>query len=312
MRYLQQFAIAIVLLAVPAHSQTTPPSAAPVTDESSEIKKLLSEVEQAFVSRDPAPFERIYLEGYVGIRGRPVYNALEQLIAMVRWDAAAIKSGKKLDFETLSFENENPVVHLFGDAAVVTGQKKNVWRFRDARCANRYQSTDVFAKVGGQWRLVLGHMSLIPCDPMPMLPLHPAVADIRSQTKPNRNLSPSTETELRELIGKLTEAGLAGGTGGDAFAADYVATTINNDVNNERAPLLAALRTPTSRSNERYRDDEAYLNFGGNVASYVFRLRSLAKGPETKPDPPITFSVIFAKQEGSWKIVASHASSLGD
>ena len=312
MRYLVKILFAILFITVPAHPQSTYQPASTSTDDQSEIKNLLTEIEQAFVSRDPAPFERIYLEGYAGIRGRPVYNALDQMIAMVRWDAAAIKSGKKLDFETLSFDNENPTVRIFGDAAIVTAVKKNSWRYKESRCINRYQSTDVFAKINGQWRLVLGQMSLIPCEPMPWQPPHPAVADIRNKTKPTLHLAPSTETEIRELIGKLTDAGMSGTNGVDAFAADYVSTSITNEVSGDRSRLLAAFRIPTSRSGERYRDDEAFLNFGGNVAAYVFRVRSFAKGSDSKPEPPVTFSVIFSKLDGFWKIVASHESTLQD
>lgn len=302
----------ILPLALPAYSQITNAASTNTAQDSTEISRLMTEIEQAFVLRDPAPFERIYLDGYVGVRGRPVYNALEQLIAMVRWDAAAIRSGKKLDFETLSFDTEDPAIRIFGDAAIVTGVKKNLWRYKDSRCLNRYQSTDVFAKVAGQWRLALGHMSLIPCDPMPWQPLHPALSDLRNQPKPTKNLSPAVETEIRELIGKVNEAGVSSSTGADFFATDFVSTTISNEVTNDRSLLIAALRTPTSRASERYRDDEAFLSFGGIVAAYLFRVRSLAKGAETKPDPPVTFSVIFVKTEGEWKIVASHASTISD
>lgn len=312
MRSFQQMLLTILLLAVPAYSQFTNASLTNTPEDIAEIKKLLTEIEQAFVSRDLAPFERIYAEGYVGVRGRPIYNAGEQLIAMVRWDAAALKSGKKLDVETISFDNENPIVHMFGDAAVVTGVKKNEWRYRSSHCINRYQSTDVFTRMNGQWRLVLGHMSPIPCNPKPPQPPHPAVADIRNQSKPTKHLSPTTETELRELMSKLTETGLSGSVGVDAFAAEYVATSISNAVTNDRGPVIAALRTPTLKTGERYRDDEAFLNFGGNVAVYLFRIRSFAKNPESKPEPPVTYSVVFVKQDGAWKIAASHASTPQD
>ena len=312
MRYLEQMLLAILFLAVPAYSQFTTASLTPAAEDTLEIKKLLSEIEQAFVSRELGPFERIYADGYVAVRSRPVYNAVEQLIAMVRWDAAAIKSGKKPYIETLSFTNENPSIHLFGDAAVVTGIKRNEWRHRNSQCVYRNQSTDLFARNNGQGRLVLGHMTQTPCEPRFPQPDHPAVADLRNQNKPTKNLSPTTETELRELISKLTETGLTGSLGTDAFAADYVATSVNNAVSNDRGPLLAALRTPTSMTGERYRDDDAFLNFGGNVAVYLFRIRSFAKGTNSTPDPPVTFSVMFVKQDSLWKIVASHASAIQD
>lgn len=308
MRHLRYIPILAVLLAVPAYSQITDASQAPRTDEAEQISKLMSEIEQAFVSRDPAPFERIYLDGYVGVRGRPIYNAFEQLIAMIRWDAAAIKAGKKLDFETISFENENPTVRIVGDAAIVTGTKRNVWRYRDARCTFRYQSTDVFAKIAGRWRLALGHMTPIPCDPMPWQPPHPAIAELKNQAKPTRNLSPAVETDIRELLSKLHDPA----SSADPFAAEFTFTAVNNDITTDRAALTAALKTQTSRSIEKYRGDEAYLSFGGGVAAYLFRVRSLPKGIDTKPEPPVTFSVIFAKIDGTWRIVSGHASALGD
>lgn len=307
MQYLGRIAFLFLSFALPVYAQSSPEPAP--NDDAVEIRKLMSEIEHAFVSRDAAPFERIYLDSYVGVRVRAAYNAFEPLIAMIRWDAAAMKSGRKLDFETLSFENENPAVRVLGDAAVVTGLKKNLWRFRDARCLNRYQSTDLFARIDGKWRLAMGHMSLIPCNPMPHIPPHPATEGIRDQSKPNRNLSPAVETEIRDLLGKLVEASFAGDTGGDLFAPDFVSTAVTNEISNERTGLLAALRVPVARASERYRDDEAFLNFGPNVAAYIFRIRSLAKGPDNRPDPPVAHSVVFVKQGGQWKVFAAHASS---
>lgn len=311
MKVINASLLLFLALAVPAYSQFTRTALVNNTEDIQEIKRSMQTIERAFVSRDPAPFEKLYIDGYVGIRGKTVYNAREQLAAMVRWDAAALKSGKKLDFETLSYESDLPTIHVFGDSAIVTVLKKNLWRYKESKCLSQYQSTELWLKLDSQWKVAVGHMSTIQCDPMPWQPPHPAVTEVRNQTKPTKYLSPTVETELRELISKLNEAGFSNETTTDAFSPDFESTGLNYDVSSDRNLLLGALRTPAGRGGERYRDDEAFLNYG-NTAAYFFRVRSISKAGETKPEPPVNYSVIFIKQDSGWKIVSSHASSLQD
>lgn len=260
--------------------------------------------------RSPELFERIYLDGYVNIRGRPIYNAKEQLAAMVRWDAAAIKSGKKLDFETLSYESEQPQIKLFGDSAIVTALKKNLWRYKDERCLTQYQSTELWVKLAGSWRLAAGHMTTIQCEPLPWQPLHPAVAAVRSETRPTKFVSASTETELRELISSLDNAGIRGDSNADAFAEGFVSTGIEGIISGDRSAILETLKVSTSRSAGRYKDDETFLNFGP-AAMYIFRVRSLT-GSAGTAQLPLVVSVTFVKQGGNWKVTASHISTIRD
>ena len=311
MRYLFESLIVLLLLSMATYAQFTRTDFSDKTADVQEIRKSMLEIERAFVARDLEPFERLFIDGYIGVRGKPVYNARDPLIAMVRWDAATIKAGKKLDFETLSYESDHPSIHMFGDAAIVNVMKKNLWRYKDSRCLTQYQATELWLKLDSRWRLAAGHMTTFQCDSMPWQPPHPALAAIKSQFKPTKFISPTVETEIRELLSKLTESGLRGDDNTDAFASDFVSTAINGDVSGDKSLLLNALKTPTSRASERYRDDEVFQNFG-NAAMYLFRVRSLAKAGETKPEPPIVFTVIFVKQDGAWKIAGSHASSLQD
>jgi hypothetical protein len=310
-RFLFESLVVLLTLSTTICAQFTKTDFSDKTADVQEIRKSMLEIERAFVARDSEPFERIFLDGYIGIRGKPVFNAREQLTAMIKWDAAVIKAGKKLDFETLSYESDHPTIHMFGDTAIVNVLKKNLWRYKESRCLTQYQSTELWLKQESRWKLTAGHMTTIQCDSMPWQPPHPAVAAIKAQSKPTRFLSPVVETEIRELLSKLTESGLHGDDNSDAFSSDFVSTAINNDISGDRALFMNALKTPTNRTSERYRDDEVFQNFG-NAAMYLFRVRSLAKAGETKPEPPIVFSVIFIKQNGSWKITASHASSLQD
>lgn len=280
------------------------------TNDEQEIRRSMIEIERAFVSRDPEPFDRIFLDGYVNVREKPIYNYREQLAAMVKWDAAAIKSGKKLDFETISFESEMPSIQLMGEVAVVNTLKKNIWRYKDDRCLTQYQTTELWIKTGGSWKVAAGHMTPIQCNPMPYQPSHPAVSATSSLEKPVKHLSTTAETELRELLSKLTDTGLRSDTNADAFVPEFVSTATNSTISNDRLLVLEALRIPTIRNRERYRYDEVFLSFG-NAAIYVFRVRTFPKEGQPRPRPTV-YSVMFVKSAADWRIAAAHASEILD
>ncbi|MEO5860341.1 MAG: nuclear transport factor 2 family protein [Pyrinomonadaceae bacterium] len=303
--------VLILPLSLSVYAQFTQTAYSQSNPDSQEISRAIAEVGKAFVSRDPAPFDRLYLDGYVNIREKPVYNYRDQLTGMVKWDAAAMRSGKKLDFETLSYDSELPSIQIFGDAAIVNVLKKNLWRYREDRCLTQYQTTELWIKTEGSWKIAAGHMSTIQCEQMPWQPPHPAVAEIRSVSKPVKFISVTTETELRELITKLNDSGLRNDTNADAFVPEYSYTATNASVSSDRSGLLSALKIPTMRNRDRYRDDEVFLNFGP-AAMYLFRIRSFPKAGETAPAPPIVFSVMFVRAGATWRIAASHASELTD
>ena len=301
----------ILTLSLSVYAQFLQTAYSQPNSDAEEIRRTMGEIENAFVSRTPGPFLNYYIDGYVNIRERPVYNYREQLSAMVKWDAAAIKAGKPLSFETLSYESDPPLIHLYGDAAVVITLKKNLWRFKDDRCLTRYQTTELWIRVEGAWKIAAGHMSTLQCDPMPWQPPHPALAEIRPQSKPTRFLSASVETELRELLSKLNDSGIHSETNADAFAPSFSSTDTTSSVSNDRSSLLNALKIPSIRNREKYRDDEEFLSFGP-AAIYLFRIRSFPKANEKVPQPPIVFSVIFVKHGTQWQIAATHASELSD
>ena len=310
-RFALKTLVLILPLSLSVYAQFTQTAYSQSNSDSQEIRKAIAEVERAFVSRDPAPFDRIYIDGYVNVREKAVFNYRDQLEAMVRWDAAAIKAGKKLDFETLSYDSDLPSIQVFGDVAIVNVLKKNLWRYREDKCLTQYQTTELWIKAESAWKIAAGHMSTIQCDQMPWQPSHPAVAEIRPLAKPFKFISAAAETELRELLTKLTDAGLRNDTNADAFVPEYSFTATNALISGDRSGLLSALKVPTMRNRDRYRDDEVFLNFGP-AALYLFRIRSFPKPGETTPPPPIVFSVMFVKAGATWRIAASHASELTD
>lgn len=287
-----------------AFSQTT-------TADEQEIRKTMEQIEDAFVSRTPGPFLDFYLDGYINIREKPVYNYREQLSAMVKWDAAAIKSGKTLNFETLSYDSELPTIRVYGNTAIVSTLKKNLWRYKSDKCLTRYQTTELWIKSESVWKIAAAHMSTMQCDPMPWQPPHPALSDFRTQSKPTKFLSTTAETDLRELLSKLNDAGLRSDSNTDVFTPEFIWTDTNSVISSDRSGLIAALKIPTIRNRERYRDDEIFLSFG-NAALYVFRVRSFPKADESTPPRPIVYSVMFVRDGTDWKIAAAHASEITD
>ncbi|MDI1243470.1 MAG: nuclear transport factor 2 family protein [bacterium] len=279
--------------------------------DTQEIRKAISEIERAFVARDPEPFDRLYMDGYVNVRDKPIFNYRDQLSAMIKWDSAAQKTGKKLDLETLSYDSDLPSVQVFGDVAVVNILKRNLWRYRGDRCLTQYQTTELWIRSQAGWKIAAAHMSTIQCEQNPGQPSHPALAEIRPIAKPVKFISVAAETELRELLSTLNDAGMKSDTNADAFAPEYVFTATNASVSKDRQGLLEALKIPTMRNRERYRDDEVFLSFGP-AAIYLFRIRSFPKAGQTTPPPPIVFSVMFARTGSDWRIVAAHASELTD
>lgn len=310
-----RFAVKALILLLPlslsVYTQFTQTAFSQSNSDVDEIRRSISEIERAFVSREPGPFERIYLDGYVNVREKPIYNYRDQLSAMVKWDSLALKAGKKLDFETLSYDSDLPSIHVHGDVAIVNVLKKNLWRYRDDRCLTQYQTTELWIRSEAKWKIAAAHMSTLQCEKMPWQPPHPAVAEIRPLAKPVKFISATAETDLRELVSSLTDAGLRADTNSDAFLSDFVFTGINSATSAERSALLTALKVPTIRNREKYRDDEVFLSFGP-AALYLFRIRSFAKAGENTPPPPVVYSVMFFRSASGWQIAAAHASDISD
>jgi hypothetical protein len=182
------------------------PAAVDRTADRNEILRSIFEISKGYVARDPAPFERLYLENHVSIRGKPVYNLRDQLIAMMQADSIVLRAGKKLDYETIRYESDDPQINFYGRMAVVNISKRNYWQYRGQKCQTRTQATEVWVKPENEWKIAAGHTTTFQCDPRPFHPVHSAVAAIQSRTKPPANTDFEAEQQVRELIRTLVAA----------------------------------------------------------------------------------------------------------
>lgn len=314
-------AVFIVLILAPAAlwSQTaSSPAASDQEADRRDIAELIIEISEAYVSRSAEPFERIMLDNYVSVRGKPVYNAREHLIAMMRADATALRSKRALDYVTLSFSADEPEIRIFGSAAIVTGMKRNEWQYRGSKCVTRYQSTDLWLKMNGKWRLAAGAANTIQCDPMPWHRPHPAVAAIPEIETPPSVSDTDSEKEIEHLLADIvkpsaTETGRETETqsGPDRFfTRDFQATDFDAVTTNDRDALLGVLRSATAPAQRTSIENEAML-FYGDVAVYIFGLKTRGRLGTTERTKVVYYFTVLLKTETTWRFAVSHATRPG-
>lgn len=278
--------------------------------DENEILRSIAEISRAYVARDAEPFQRVYLENYVSIRGKPVYNTREQLIAMMKADSLPLKAGKKLEYETLSYESENPQFHFYGQTAIVNIFKKNFWQYRGSKCLTRTQATELWLKRDGTWRIAAGHVTTFHCDPKPYYPIHTAVAAIASITKAPPNTDLDAEGRIRSVVNEIANAR---GAGADVLSEaidknvskDFIATNLKGEVVRERSILASFAPSPPSRSLGLRNQDDAILIYD-DAALYTFRIRPPAGPSGSTPEAPQQCTIILVKLQGKWLIAAAH------
>jgi hypothetical protein len=276
------------------------------SSDEQEIRKSIGEIAKAFVARESEPFERIYLDEYVSIRGKPIYNAKMQLVAMVKSDETAIKAGKKLDFETLLYENDEPIVHFFGNTAVVNVLKKNNWRYDKDKCLTRYQSTELWIKRNTKWRLAAGHATLLQCDQPPWHAPHPAVAAVGTENTPRPNARKDIEREIRQWItdnGSRNEA--ANETLGRIFAESFVYTNETGVTGTDTWACRTAYSWLTSEGKQN--EDIVVFDDG---AIYTYRVKKMGMGGAAGPPSIYQNTAFLVKISGQWRVIAFHCTKM--
>jgi hypothetical protein len=305
-------AVFVVLVFAPmaVSGQATTASAKSGTDVEM-LLLLIDQISRGFVSRDPSPFEKLYLHTYVSVRGKPIYNARDHLVAMVRSDAAAKRVKKPLDFETVSFISDAPAVRIYGNTAVVTSLKLNEWKYRGSKCLTRYQSTDVWLKLQGEWKLAAGAANSRQCDPAPWYPPHPAVAAIGEITTPPETISDAAENSIRQMLDELTkktETGDKPSAHEQFFVPDYTSTNVEGELSSNPADLIEVLKAGVHPSQRTTIEHEGFLIFEDS-ALYIFDARTRPKLGTTERPKTNHYLTVLVRIDGNWKFAASHATN---
>ena len=276
-------------------------------NDRNEILRSIAELSSAYVARTPDPFEKIYLDNYVSIRGKPVFNSKEQLIAMMNADQLQLKARRKLEYDTISYEAENPQFHFYGQTAVLNVSKKNYWQYRGQKCMTRSQGTELWIKRDGEWKIAAAQVTSFHCDPKPYYPIHAAVAAVGSETKAPHNTDVASEQQVRELINSLVKARISTQETFEAVldrsvSKDFVFTDLKGEVSGDRSLLQGLPAASGTRSAGLRNQDDAIIVFDG-AAVFTYKLK-----PQTPDESPRQCTIILAKVDERWMIAAAHIS----
>lgn len=300
--------IVLVFAPIAATGQVATAGAKSGTDVQT-LVSLIEQINKAFVSRDPGPFERLYLDSYISVRGKPIYNARDHIVAMVRSDAAAKRAKKPLDFETVSFTSEEPSIRVYGNIAIATSLKHNEWRYRGSKCLTRYQSTDVWVRLQGEWKLAAGAANSRQCDPVPWHPPHPAVAAIGDITSPPENTNEEAEKEIQSILDELVRKAEPGDkTEGPerSFVSGFISTSSEGEISSNPSELIEILRAGNHPSQRTTIENEGFVIFEDS-ALYIFGARTRPRLGTTERPKTVYFLTVLVRTDGTWKFAASHA-----
>ncbi|MGE0657270.1 MAG: nuclear transport factor 2 family protein [Pyrinomonadaceae bacterium] len=285
------------------------PALAQGADERDKLIRSIDEISRAYAEREAGTFRRLYIENYANIRGKPTYNLREQLIAMLEADSILLRAGRKLDYETIRYDNEPPQITIYGRTAIVNVAKNHSWQYRGQKCRTRTQATELWIKQDEEWKIAAGHTTMFQCDPKPFHPLHSAVAAIHSRTKPPVNRDRESERQVRELIRKLVAGRASLEQPFESILAPHVAegfvsTDLSGNISQDRS-ILATIQMPLPGRALGFRHHEDAVLIYGDAALYTFRVRD----PDgTSTDGPRQTTIFFARVEGRWVIAAAHTS----
>jgi ketosteroid isomerase-like protein len=116
-----------------------------------DLLKLESNWGDALLKNDTAALERIYADEYL-------FTDSEGVTWNKSQDLANTKSGAS---KITSFKLEDMKVHVYGEAAVVTGKTILKGTFQGKDISGQHRFTDVFVKRAGRWQCVATQSTLI-------------------------------------------------------------------------------------------------------------------------------------------------------
>ena len=120
------------------------------------VEKIITQIENdwgvALVKADAAAIEKILAPGMMFTDAAGTLTSGESSIA-------GLKSG---DAKFDSFKIDELKVVVYGDTAIAYGVDTEKGSYKGKDTSGQYRWTDVYAKIGGQWKAVASHSSLLP------------------------------------------------------------------------------------------------------------------------------------------------------
>jgi len=142
----------VVLNCAITPAQTKPKKA--VANENTEqvIRRLESEGREATLKNDIAANDRLLADNWMNINPDGSITTKAKLMELL----------KEGSFKIMSIDNDEVMIRVYGDAAVVTGRSTTKRAGQGSEVvARQVRFTRVYAKSKGQWRVVSAHNTLI-------------------------------------------------------------------------------------------------------------------------------------------------------
>jgi ketosteroid isomerase-like protein len=152
MKQILILATLVILICTLTPAQTTPERAHENGETEQIILKLESEGRKATLENDIKANDRLLADNWLNINPDGSITTKAKLLEL-------LKDGS---FKIMSIENDEVMVRVYGDAAVVTGRSTTKRAGQGSEVvARQVRFTRVYAKSKGQWQVVSAHNTLI-------------------------------------------------------------------------------------------------------------------------------------------------------
>jgi ketosteroid isomerase-like protein len=115
--------------------------------DAEQVRQLQGELVEAYIHHDVAVLERALADDYTFTNDRGEVETKEQVLSNFRAGG---------DRTISSYEIHNPVVRVYGDAAVMIYGYTSKEQYRGQDDSGSYRITRVFVRMNGRWRIVAG------------------------------------------------------------------------------------------------------------------------------------------------------------
>ena len=143
--------VLVLAIAVVAVAQTGKDAAGQGSEATTKaLIELENKCVDALAKSDTATLDSIFVDSYVDTDEQSHRSSKEEVLSV-------LKSG---DLKIQSIKLSDMKVHVYGDAAVVTGSGTQVGNFKGQAIAAKVIFTDTFIKRNGKWMAVASHRSV--------------------------------------------------------------------------------------------------------------------------------------------------------
>jgi uncharacterized protein (TIGR02246 family) len=251
-----------------------------------EILKIHASLDDAFLKKDIAVFERIYTDDYVF--SSPQGRMFDRTTAL----ADMRKEFSDGTYKVVSAKTENPRVKIMGNTALITADwSTGTMRSDDPRAdshMDRGRYTGVYEKRDGKWMLIAEHFSEAPHDRKLME---------QQVLKMGQMYSDIIKRQDHAALDRL-------------YADEYLFTNERGQVKN-KAQDIESWKTKPAKFEVFDTTDQKVRVIGNNVAVETGTVTFKGTAHDGKAfEGSERYTTTWVWRQGRWQVVADHVSSI--